>query len=199
MWPSKKSRQLSFWFLKLVARWRQLWYWPPFSLPDIAPCSWSHRRMGCYAHHVGCCAITVCAAGGLPISDSENGSQYRSCPHLAASFSVISTAFELRGADLPFFSCAHKKTFLKKLDDAFLWHLGLFWSHFDKFRVRGHFLKKKRGTLRGELAAFSAGKRGGRPFFNWCGEQCFWNQLLLELYTIRGTKHGSCLSPSLEW
>jgi hypothetical protein len=27
-------------------------------------------------------------------------------------------------------------------------------------------------SLKGVLTAFSVGKRGGCPFFNWCGEHC---------------------------
>jgi hypothetical protein len=56
---------------------------------------------------------------------------------------VFPTAFELRGADVPFFSCAEKKWklffFLKNVlllkFDGLLVHFYGIWSHFEAFRV----------------------------------------------------------------
>jgi hypothetical protein len=46
------------------------------------------------------------------------------------------------------------------------------WSHFIKHLEMDKLLG---GSFfsRGALTAFSAGKRGGPPFFNWCGEHCY--------------------------
>jgi hypothetical protein len=40
----------------------------------------------------------------------------------------------------------------------------------DKITWGGGSFSKKKNFLKEGLMAFSAGKRGGRPFFNWCGE-----------------------------
>jgi hypothetical protein len=63
-----------FWFPKVPTTRRriQLWYWPPFPLPDIDSSLqrflWSHINPS--TGHQRC--------GGLPISGSEHGGQYRS-------------------------------------------------------------------------------------------------------------------------
>jgi hypothetical protein len=51
------------------------------------------------------------------------------------TFSVFSTAFELRGADLAFFSCAEnvKNVILLKFDELYMHFYGI-WSDFEAFR-----------------------------------------------------------------
>jgi hypothetical protein len=43
---------------------------------------------------------------------------------------------------------------------------GVILKHLEVDKIRGE------APLRGALTAFSAGKRGRVPFFNWCGEHC---------------------------
>jgi hypothetical protein len=49
------------------------------------------------------------------VSAQELSLAWRQLDILQWSVSVFSTAFELRGADLPFFSCAEKKLFEKNV------------------------------------------------------------------------------------